>query len=104
MALGTLVVMNVILFILVIGLQILLYVIKASNVVFILNVLLAFMLCLLSFSAFPTNFILQKILAIVMGCLAILAIIITFKNKQALLISKILLSISLLGNFYLLVF
>lgn len=95
MALGILVIINVILLVLTIGLQVLLYKSKSSNGIVIINMLFSLILSYLAFTALPTNFTIQRILAIVMAIVAVLAVVIKFRNAEFVLLSKIALSISI---------
>lgn len=95
MALGILVMIDIILLVLAIGLQVLLYKSKSNNGIIIINMLFSLILSYLAFTALPTNFTIQRILAIVMGIVAVLAIVIKFRSEEFVLLSKIALSISI---------
>lgn len=102
MALGVLVIINTFLIILTIVLQVLLYKNKTGNKVIVINMLFSLILSYLAFTALPTNFTMQRILAITMGLVAISAVFIKFKNEKVTLPIKIMLSFSILINLILL--
>ncbi|ARF16954.1 hypothetical protein [Sporosarcina ureae] len=95
MALGILEIMYIVLVILAVGIQVILYKSKSNNSIIIINMLFGLLLSYLAFTSFPTNFTLQKTLAIVMGIVAILAVIIKFRSEELVILSKISLSISI---------
>lgn len=102
MALGFLMILFVALTITAIVVQILLYTInlesKYNYFIFIVNMLLGVLLSVLAFTAFPSNFTGLKILAAIWGILAVLAMIMMLTRKQFIMISKLLLTISIIGS------
>lgn len=102
MALGILVIVNIVSIVIAIGFQILLYKTKSSNSIFIINMLFSLLLSYLAFTAMPTNFTVQRTIAILMGVIAVLAIVMKFRSEKLVLFSKVILSISIVVNFMLL--
>lgn len=102
MALGILVIVNIVSIVIAIGFQILLYKTKSSNSIFIINMLFSLLLSYLAFTAMPTNFTVQRTIAILMGVIAVLAIVMKFRSEKLVLFSKVILSISIVVNFVLL--
>lgn len=102
MALGILEIMYIILIVLAIGIQVLLYKSKSNNSIIIVNMVFGLLLSYLAFTTFPTNFAVQRTLAIAMGIVAILAVVIKFRSEELVLLSKIALSISIVVSLALL--
>lgn len=102
MALGILVIVNVVSIVIAIGFQVLLYKTKSSNSIFIINMLFALLLSYLAFTAMPTNFTVERTIAILMGIIAVLAVVMKFRSEKLVLFSKMTLSISIVANFVLL--
>lgn len=101
MALGSLMILFIVLVILAVILQILLYKnnnrSKNSNMLFIINTIFSLFLSFMAFSALPSNFTGQKSLALAWGALGLLALILKFTSKTPTIISKLMLTISILG-------
>ena len=101
MALGYLMILFIVLVILAIILQILLYKnnnrSQNSNLVFIINTIFSLFLSFMAFSALPSNFTSQKFLAIVWGVLGLLALILKFTSRIPTIISKLMITVSILG-------
>ncbi|WP_303967311.1 hypothetical protein [Sporosarcina ureae] len=102
MALGVLGIIYIILVVIAIGIQVVLYKSKSNNSIIIINMLFGLLLSYLAFTAFPTDFVMQRALAIAMGIVAILAVVIKFRTEELLLLSKIALSISIVVSLALL--
>ncbi|ARF13829.1 hypothetical protein [Sporosarcina ureae] len=102
MALSILEIMYIVLIVLAIGIQVVLYKSKSNNSVIIINMLFGLLLSYLAFTTFPSNFAIQRTLAVVMGIVAILAVVIKFRSEELVLLSKIALSISILVSLALL--
>lgn len=100
MALGVLGIIAVVTMIAGLALQILLYIGKYrnNNIIFILNVVLALVVAYMSFTALASNFIAQKVLAVGLGLLSLLAAILRVQTKGSYMMSKIMLSISVIGG------
>ena len=98
MALGTLMIINIILVIVAIGLQALLYKNKATNTIFIINILFGILLAYMAYTSFATNFTMQRTIAIALGLAPILGVILKFNNEKYILVSKVMISVSILGS------
>ncbi len=99
---GELLVIYSILGILALGAQILLYKNKSKNSIFILNMLLAIVIAYIAYTSQAENFLLEKNIALGIGSISILALILKLFKEKYSFISKILLTISILGGFILL--
>lgn len=99
MALGILAIIYIVLIITTLVIQVLLYKGKneSKNSIFIVNILFVFLLSFIVFSSLPTNYIWQRILAIVWPAISILAIVVKIKAKQFILASKVMISVSIFG-------
>lgn len=97
MALGTLGIIFVVLIVLAILLQVLLYK-SSSKIVFLLNVLLSLLLSALAFTALPSNYTGERVVAIFWAVLAIIALIVNLKVKESSSTGKLLLTVSILGG------
>lgn len=98
MALGTLMIINIILVIVAIGLQALLYKNKATNTIFIINMLFGILLAYMAYTSFPTNFTMQRTVAIVLGVLPILGSLIKLTSEKYIIVSKVMISLSIFGS------
>lgn len=100
MVLGILKILFIILILAAIITQILLYRRKSrfGNSIFIINMLLGIILSYLAFTALPTNFTGQRIIAIAWGVIAVLAVVLKLTNEKLITASKILLSIAIIGG------
>ncbi len=100
MALGVLEIIYVVLVISAVVSQYLLYKDKgmASINIYIINLVLALILAYMAFTSLPANFTFRKILAIVFTLLAILAFLIKDKTKDNVIISKTMITISIVAN------
>lgn len=70
---------------------------EGSKGVFIFNIILALVIAFMSYTSFPSNFKTEKIIALVLGALSLVALI-PYYMKKSYLISKIILSVSALGG------
>lgn len=104
MALGALVILDLVLIILAIVFQILLYKIWSNNGIFMINMIFSLALAFFAFSAFPTNYVFQKTLAIIVGVIAIVAVVVKFSNDKFLMLSKVILSITMITSLILLLY
>ena len=104
MALGTLSIFYIVLAIIGVVVQILLYKDKneRKNGVFIINTLLGIILSYMAYTSFATNFTGQRILALSLGILSVLALILKLATQKNTVLSKTMLSISIVGSFLLL--
>lgn len=97
MALGVLLLMNIIIVLGVIIAQIQLYREHTGNKFFIINMTLGILLSLLVLTSLPTNYIAQRIGTIIVGALAVFAFYLKRQTDHTLL-AKMMLSISVLAN------
>lgn len=80
--------------------QVLLYSKKheGKSGIIILNVILALIVAWMSYSSRPSNYNTEQIIAIVLGALSLVALI-PYYMKKDIMISKILISISVIGGY-----
>lgn len=104
MALGVLMVTYIVLLIIAAVLQILLYrrQNKTNNGIFLVNMLLGIILAYLAFTSFPSNYTGQRSIALVFGIVAVLALILKFTNRKFIFVSKIMLTVTIIGTLVLL--
>lgn len=97
MALGILMIFFIFLIFSAITIQILLYIQKneSKNAIFIINMLFGVFLSFLAFTALPMNYTEQRVIAIAWGVIAVLAMVVKFKNTTA---SKVMFSIAIVGS------
>ncbi|GGI64660.1 hypothetical protein ACFQOY_00455 [Enterococcus alcedinis] len=88
----------VILFVLVVVGQFLLYKNSEKNIGFIWNTILGILFSYLIFTALPNNFIVERVISLIWGVLAIGALIIGNFAQKNKLISKILFSVAVIGG------
>lgn len=94
-----LLIMFIIIIIAAVILQLLLYRDKSeTNTIFILNIALVLLVSYITFTALPSNFTAQRIIAIGWSAVALLALTLKSRNKESLTTSKILLTIAVLGS------
>lgn len=98
MALGILMIFNIVLLIVAIGLQVLLYKNKATNTIFIINILFGILLAYIAYTSFPTNYTMQRTIAIGLGLASILGVILKFKNEKNAIMSKVMITVSIIGS------
>lgn len=100
MALGVLGIILIVLVIVGLALQGLLYIGKYrnENIVFIANVLFSFLVAYMSFTALPSNYTAQKVLAVAFGLVGLLAGIMRIQSRKSSVISKVMVSISIVGG------
>ena len=97
MALGILLIMNIIVFLGVVIAQVFLYIDRASNKFFVINIVLAILIALLVFTSLPTNYTAQRMIALTLGALSLIAYYLKTQDKNDFL-SRILVSIAIFGN------
>lgn len=104
MALAILGIIFIVLAVIAIASQILLYTTlfqkENSHWPIILNTSLSIIVAFLAFSSLPSNYIGQKILTLVWGVLAILAFLLQLKDSKFTMISKVMLTISIIGGLF----
>lgn len=71
---------------------------KSKNIIFIINMLFGLFLSYLVYSSLPMNYTGQKILAIALGAISVLALALKLKDEKYILISKIMFSVSIVGG------
>ncbi|MCZ2260501.1 hypothetical protein [Sporosarcina sp. G11-34] len=100
MALGFLQVLIIILIIAAVISQKLLYKPKnaSGNSIFIINMLFGILLSYIAFTAIPTNYTGKRVLAIGWGVVAVLAVILKLTNQKLITLSRVLLSIAIIGS------
>lgn len=100
MALGILQILFIIVLIAAVLTQVFLYRRKSGtgNGIFILNMLVGILLAYLAFTALPANYTGQKVLAIAWGVIAVVAVVLKMTNEKLVTISKVLLSIAIIGG------
>lgn len=101
MALGVLNILYIVLLIIGITIQVLLYTSKnkSKNNIFISNLVFALILSYLVYTSLPTNYTDQKVLAIMLGGISIIGFFINLYAKKLLILSKIMISLSIIGSF-----
>lgn len=101
MALGILLIMYIGLAIIALLTQFLLYKDKdlTSNNIYILNMLFSFVLSFVAFTSLPTNEETLRILAISMAFISALAVFLKVSNKRFAMLSKLMLTFSIIGSF-----
>lgn len=101
MALGILMILYIVLIAAALIIQVLLYKNKneSKNSIFIINMLFAMFLSYLAYTSLPTNFTGQRILTIALAGIAVLAVALKLKSKKHILVSKVMLSVSILASF-----
>lgn len=103
MALGILMIIFIVLIVIGIIIQIFLY--RSSNdskhynLIFIINMLFGILLSYLAYTSLPSNYIGQRILAGSWMIIAILAMLMKSKMRGSEFISKMMLTISIVGGF-----
>lgn len=102
MALGILAIIYIVLGGLTLLFQILLYRgndnTKNYSVIFMLNVFLGVVLSFLVYSSLPSNFIIEKVISAALGLIAVISIGVRVKTEKPSIISKIMLTISIVGG------
>jgi multisubunit Na+/H+ antiporter MnhE subunit len=98
MALGILRILFWVLALSVVVAQFLLYKTTNNNGAFIFNVILGIILSFLIFTSLPENFIAQKYTSLIWGALAIIGIVCKTMNIKNITISKIILTVSVVGG------
>lgn len=78
--------------------QVFLYKEHPSTVVFLFNGLLAIIFSWMIFTSLPTNFTNEKIIASIWGIIAMISVIMQFSNRKLYTLSKLLLSVAVVGG------
>lgn len=68
-----------------------------KNSVFIFNVVLGLIFSWIIFTSMPTNYHVQRIISLVWGFLALVALVLKISPKNNILLTKVLLTISIFG-------
>lgn len=71
---------------------------QSGHSLFIINMLVGIVLSYLAFTALPANYTGQKVLAIAWGVIAVVAVVLKVTNEKFITLSKILLSIAIIGG------
>lgn len=80
-------------------LQILLYSNKKdTNKIFILNFVLLLVISFITFTGLPSNYTMQRIIAVAWSALGVIALLLKSKGANAIGTSKILLTIAMVGG------
>lgn len=102
MALGILKIFYILIIVSIISCQILLYKpntkVRNEGLYFILNVVLVFLLSYIVYTSLPSNFAIQKVLTLVWSALATLAFLVRINVNKSLIVSKLMLTVALIGN------
>lgn len=100
MALGLLLVLFTVLAILAVFIQILLYKrgTASNNGIFIVNMVFVFIISYLVYTALPMNYTGLKMLAIAWSVMALIAVVLKVINNNFMMISKVLLTIAVVGS------
>lgn len=97
MALGILLIMNIIIVLGVIIAQFFLYKDRSSNKFFMINIALGVLLAFLVFTSLPSNYTAQRMFALGLGALPLVAFYLHTQAKSDLL-ARVLLSVAIFGN------
>lgn len=98
MALGFLKIIFIVILIMAVIGQFFLYMKGRSRIALIWNTVLGIIISYLVYTSLPSNFTFQKVLALVWAIIAIVAFILDLRKKETLLISKIMLTVSVVGG------
>ena len=98
MALGILKIVFIVLIILVVVGQFLLYRSHGKRGAIIGNTVLGVIVSYMTFTSLPSNYTVQRGLALVWGIIALIAIMLDLRSKGTFLVSKIMLTISVVGG------
>lgn len=71
---------------------------ETKNTIFIINMLFVFLTSFIVFTSLPSNFIHQKILATAWSVMSVLAVVISLKTKDYIVLSKRMISLALIGS------
>lgn len=71
---------------------------NTPNIIFIFNGLLGILLSWLIFTSLPTNFNAQQLLSFIWGLIALIGLAIKFSSAKHIMISKLLLTIAVVGG------
>ncbi|MFD1928314.1 hypothetical protein ACFSFY_09600 [Sporosarcina siberiensis] len=70
----------------------------SGNSIFIINMLLGIFVSYLAFTALPTSYTGQRVLATAWGLIAVLAVVLKLTNQKLITVSKVLLTIAIIGG------
>lgn len=98
MALGILMIVFIVWIIVSIIIQILLYKKESKNSVFMINMLFSMLLSYITFTSLPMNYTEQKVIAIAWGGLSLLALALKLKEGNFIIVSKVMLTIAIVGS------
>lgn len=98
MALGILGIIFAVLIIMAAIGQFLLYKNGGSRIGLIWNTVLGIIISYLVYTSLPSNYTGQKVLALVWGIIALVAFLLELRNKETLILSKIMLTVSVVGG------
>lgn len=70
----------------------------SNSIILIWNTVLGIIISYLVYTSLPSNYTVQKVLALVWGITAIVAFILELRNKETLILSKIMLTVSVVGG------
>ena len=90
----------IVLIVIAVVVQILLYKSKSDslNSIFIMNVLLGITLSFITYTSLPSNFALERILAATWGIISIFSAVIKLRTKEYSLVSKLMISVAIVGS------
>lgn len=97
MALGVLLIINILIVLGVIIAQFFLYKDRSSMKFFMINLALGILLSFLVFTSLPTNYTIQKMLAVILGVLPLVGLYLKTQDINDLL-ARALLSVAIFGN------
>lgn len=98
MALGILMIINIVLLIVAVGLQVLLYKDKATNTIFIINMLFGILLAYMAYTSFASNLTMERTIAILLGIAPIIGMLLKLNNEKYAVMSKVMISVSIFGG------
>ena len=97
MALGILLIMNIMIVLGVIIAQFFLYKDRGNKKFFLINIALGILLSFLLFTSLPTNYTAQRILALALGVLPLIGLYLQTQGKNDLL-ARVLVSVAIFGS------
>lgn len=98
MALGILSIIFIVLFVLVVIGQFFLYSSQENQFWVIWNTLLGIVIAFMAYTSLPSNYVVQKTIALVWGIIALVAFILQLRNNETSMLVKVLLTISVVGG------
>ena len=101
MALGVLMIFYLVLIIIAAIIQFLLYKskYKSKNSIFFINMLFVIFLAYIAYTALPTNYTVQKSIAILWASIAVIAVVLKLITGKSSVVSKVMLSLAIVGSF-----